>query len=336
MGISSSHAGHGGKKTGGRWADSGAVGSGQQEATLAREINDKIIKYTKAKDSTDNSGANSNAILANTSANIRKSGSGWHISNHLNAFNGSAHGVEVLYGADSDKYMAERVSKAISDATGLTNRGAKDGKWLYIANNSSVNDKVLLIEWCFIDNKSDVEKLQKNMDEAIQAMLKCFDYNVKVDTTPPKRKTPQGDWIKENKKVKVTKKDEKIWSNFDWKFRTNTNDVINKEFNVTGKYNHENGYTYYSLYDNKGGWHGYINKGFVTEVNYDINKGDKVKLHNFASKYQTGQSIPGWVKKGTYTVIKKEKLTKKQSKSTYKYLLSNINSWVLGQDIYKV
>lgn len=181
MSISSSHAGHGGKKTGGRWADSGAVGSGQQEATLAREINDKIIKYTKTKDSTDNSGTNSNAILANTSANIRRSGGGWHISNHLNAFNGSAHGVEVLYGADSDKHMAERVAKAISDATGLTNRGAKDGKWLYIANNSGVNDKVLLIEWCFIDNKSDVDKLQKNMDKAIQAMLKCFDYNVKIE-----------------------------------------------------------------------------------------------------------------------------------------------------------
>ena len=187
MAISSTHAGHGGA---GKWTDPGAVGNGLQEATVARTINSKIVNATGARDVTDNKGTNANAILANTVGGINASPDGWHISNHLNAFSDpKANGVEVLYGSLADKPMAEKVSKAISDATGLFNRGAKDGTWLYIARNSGANKKVLLIEWGFITNKSDMDKLQKNMDKGITAMLKCFGYNVTVVPTPAKATT---------------------------------------------------------------------------------------------------------------------------------------------------
>ena len=188
MAISSTHAGHGGA---GKWADPGAVGNGLQEATVARTINSKIVKATGARDVTDNKGTNANAILANTVSGINASPDGWHISNHLNAFSDpKANGIEVLYGSLADKPMAEKVSKAISDATGLFNRGAKDGTWLYIARNSGANKKVLLIEWGFITNKSDMDKLQKNMDKGITAMLKCLGHNVTVAPTPAKTTTP--------------------------------------------------------------------------------------------------------------------------------------------------
>ena len=188
MAISSTHAGHGGA---GKWADPGAEGNGLQEATVARTINSKIVKATGARDVTDNKGTNANAILANTVSGINASPDGWHISNHLNAFsNPKTNGVEVLYGSLADKPMAEKVSKAISDATGLFNRGAKDGTWLYIARNSGSNRKVLLIEWAFITNKSDMDKLQKNMDKGITAMLKCLGHNVTVAPTPAKTTIP--------------------------------------------------------------------------------------------------------------------------------------------------
>ena len=188
MAISSTHAGHGGA---GKWADPGAVGNGLQEATVARTINSKIVKATGARDVTDNKGTNSNAILANTVRGINASPVGWQISNHLNAFSDpKANGVEVLYGSLATKPMAEKVAKAISDATGLFNRGAKDGTWLYIARNSGANKKVLLIEWGFITNKSDMDKLQKNMDKGITAMLKCLGHNVTVAPTPAKTTTP--------------------------------------------------------------------------------------------------------------------------------------------------
>lgn len=77
---------------------------------------------------------------------------------------------------------------------------------------------------------------------------------------------PQGPWIAENKRVKVVEKGEKVYSGFDWKLRHTTDSVYGKEYKVTGKYHHKNGFTYYSLYDDKGKWHGYINKGFVKEV----------------------------------------------------------------------
>lgn len=188
MAISSTHAGHGGA---GKWTDPGAVGNGLQEATVARTINSKIVKATGVRDVTDNKGTNSNAILANTVSGINASPAGWQISNHLNAFSDpKANGVEVLYGSLADKPMAEKVSKAISDATGLFNRGAKDGTWLYIARNSGANKKVLLIEWGFITNKSDMDKLQKNMDKGITAMLKCLGHNVTVTPTPTPNPTP--------------------------------------------------------------------------------------------------------------------------------------------------
>lgn len=77
---------------------------------------------------------------------------------------------------------------------------------------------------------------------------------------------PQGYWKKENKKVEINTKNQSTYSGFDWKVRKSTNDIMGKQFKVTGKYNHENKETYYSLYDLEGNWHGYINKKFVKEI----------------------------------------------------------------------
>jgi hypothetical protein len=58
-----------------------------------------MVKKTGVKDVTDNAGTTANAIVNNVANNINKCGDGWQISNHLNAYNGSATGVEVLYGS---------------------------------------------------------------------------------------------------------------------------------------------------------------------------------------------------------------------------------------------
>lgn len=184
MSIISTGAGHGGLKTNGNWRDSGAVGNGYQEADVARTINAKIIAKTKVPDTTDNAGTSQNDNLAKITAKINVCGDGWALSNHLNSFNGSATGVEVLYGSPSSKPMAEAMSKAIADALGLPNRGAKDGSWLYIAKHSNSGKKVLLIEWGFIDNAKDMKVLMANMDKAIDAMLACFGYSPSKPSTP--------------------------------------------------------------------------------------------------------------------------------------------------------
>lgn len=65
----------------------------------------------------------------------------------------------------------------------------------------------------------------------------------------------------------------------------------------------------------------------ATKAEKGIVVGVKVKLSAEATKYATGQAIPDWVKKQTYTV--------KQIKSD-RTLLKEINSWVYNVDISEV
>lgn len=67
-------------------------------------------------------------------------------------------GVEVLYYDAKD--LSARVSAAISKASGLKDRGAKQRKELYFLKNTS--KPAILIEVCFVDSKADVELYHSN------------------------------------------------------------------------------------------------------------------------------------------------------------------------------
>lgn len=68
----------------------------------------------------------------------------------------------------------------------------------------------------------------------------------------------------------------------------------------------------------------------ITNVQ-DFAIGAKVKIKSSASKYQTGQSIPDSVKNKTYTIMQKKVVN--QSSSQYAFLVKEILSWVLAQDL---
>lgn len=70
---------------------------------------------------------------------------------------------------------------------------------------------------------------------------------------------PQGPYQSFNKSVTITNKNYALWSNFKWKRKPNSNGLYNKKFIAKGLYKHTNGSTYYSLYDSKDVWRGYIN-----------------------------------------------------------------------------
>lgn len=55
-----------------------------------------------------------------------------------------------------------------------------------------------------------------------------------------------------------------------------------------------------------------------------FNVGQKVKIKQSAGKYATGQSIPGWVKRNTYTI---------QQVKSDRVLLKEIMSWVYKKDV---
>ena len=74
---------------------------------------------------------------------------------HFNA--GGGHGTEVLYFAgDGDgAWWASQISKNVSRALGLPNRGAKPNDWVGVICNT--NPTAVLIEVCFVDNWDDAE-----------------------------------------------------------------------------------------------------------------------------------------------------------------------------------
>lgn len=92
---------------------------------------------------------------------------------------------------------------------------------------------------------------------------------------------PQGPYISDGSYVQITKKDYTIWQNFNWKAKGSTNAYYGKVLLAKGRYEHSNGSVYYSLYDNKDQWLGYLNTGGTTKTNVQgpyIADGRKVKV----------------------------------------------------------
>lgn len=76
------------------------------------------------------------------------------IESHLNAFNGIAKGIEVLYLSSKGKEYAQRVNDKLDDI--FTDRGIKSRTDLYILRDTDC--PAILIEYFFCDNKEDYAK----------------------------------------------------------------------------------------------------------------------------------------------------------------------------------
>ncbi|MDT2825769.1 hypothetical protein [Vagococcus lutrae] len=76
-----------------------------------------------------------------------------------------------------------------------------------------------------------------------------------------------GEYISLYQPVKIDSPNYNTWSNFDWKFRQSTKKLKGQSFMARGVYYHFNGSTYYSLYDEKGEWYGYLNKDATVPTN---------------------------------------------------------------------
>lgn len=74
----------------------------------------------------------------------------------------------------------------------------------------------------------------------------------------------QGDAIRDQRYVTISKGNYSIWQNFSWKKRSTSDNYLNKTLEVRYRYDHLNGSSYYSLYDNNGSWVGYLNKSATT------------------------------------------------------------------------
>lgn len=168
--VFTSNAGHSAKAP-------GAAANGYKEHEQARLCNDAFIKVMKAHGhsvtDTTSDGKNRYIVLEEQAAKANKVNAGDRqidLSFHLNAGGGT--GVEVFYYGDDAKMLAGTVSSAIATTLGVKNRGAKKSQELYFLKNTKAT--ALLIEVCFIDSASDMEKLVAKRAEAMTAVAEVL------------------------------------------------------------------------------------------------------------------------------------------------------------------
>lgn len=118
----------------------------------------------------------------NTIVNAHNSGPAHDldISVHFNAYDHSAHGVEVLYLTQST--LAANVSEAIADAGAFTDRGAKKRTDLFFLN--STDQPAILIETCFCDNTGDSDLYRRHYNEICVAIAETVS-GVAASAPPP-------------------------------------------------------------------------------------------------------------------------------------------------------
>lgn len=93
------------------------------------------------------------------------------VSVHFNASNGQGHGVEVFYTSSAGHEYAEAICDAIAEASGLTNRGAKNDDsigGLYFLSHT--NEVAVLLEICFGDNENDCITYYDEFDPICEAI----------------------------------------------------------------------------------------------------------------------------------------------------------------------
>lgn len=137
----------------------GANHGNRKEHIMDRQVKDAVASKLRALghtvyDDTDETGSSQPQNLSHIVRNCNSHDVDLVISFHLNAYNGTANGVEVCY--YDQQALAAKVSTQLSKDIGWSNRGAKERKELYVLANTKA--PAILIELGFIDNEADMEK----------------------------------------------------------------------------------------------------------------------------------------------------------------------------------
>ncbi|WP_346234482.1 N-acetylmuramoyl-L-alanine amidase [Lysinibacillus telephonicus] len=161
----------------GHWLPGTGASDLIDEVTEARKVVNRVVEILRANKIT------TNLVVDNTSKN--QSQNLKYLVNEHNStsreldvsihFNSSSRtdrgvGVEVLYLTIKD--IAAKITKTISDVSGLINRGAKLRKDLAFLNGT--NKPAILIEVCFVSSAVDVAIYKRNFEKICYAIAKCL------------------------------------------------------------------------------------------------------------------------------------------------------------------
>ena len=97
------------------------------------------------------------------------------VSIHCNsAENPAAHGTETFYYANDDDEdmedykLAGRVQRRLVNCLGTTDRGLKDGSWLWVLNGTDM--PAILTEIAFISNPEEEDLMNNNIEDIAEAI----------------------------------------------------------------------------------------------------------------------------------------------------------------------
>lgn len=170
--------------------DPGAIGY-IRERDEAVKVVDRVIEIFNSKggkglafhdNHSKDVNTNLNTIVSTHNKYTRK----YDGSIHFNASSGTTNngiGTEVFHYDNRNVNDAKLMSKAIANAGGYKDRGAKTNP-LYFTNKT--NALALLIEVCFVNSKYDTDSYKKNFERICQAIADVYLKlcNVKVKHSP--------------------------------------------------------------------------------------------------------------------------------------------------------
>ncbi|MGX7013313.1 GH25 family lysozyme [Vagococcus silagei] len=105
----------------------------------------------------------------------------------------------------------------------------------------------------------------------------------------------QGPYISDGRYITIDKANKNIYQGFNWTIKNNTSNFMNKTYQARGRYDHSNGKSYFTIYDSKNNWQGYVEAGDVSIAagahGAYVPDGRKVKMIN---PYYTVYSNFAW------------------------------------------
>ena len=159
----------------GHWAVGTGASNLVDEVTESRKVTKRIVEILRMSNVVvnlveDNVSKNRNENLQYLITQHNKTSRKLDVSVHFNSSaDGTVNraiGVEVLYYSEKD--LASKLSKGISSASGLKDRGAKERKELSFL--AKTVEPAVLLEICFVNSSVDVEIYKQHFENICQSI----------------------------------------------------------------------------------------------------------------------------------------------------------------------
>lgn len=347
--------GHGG-------TDPGATGFGVREKDWTLRMG--IYHYERLKELGARVGitrTDDRTLNSNQRTNLIRGKYDYCLSEHWNAFNGQARGVETIYPLRASERFAKNIANALVKVSGLPlrrvfQRRNNQGTDYYFMHRLTGNVETVIVEYGFIDNRTDhnwyldKDNFYRAGEEVLKEVCKeiGITYKAPASSKQPDLNIPVISGTLYRVQVGAFGKIENA-ENLQEKLETEGIETYMIEdqglFKIqVGAYSKkENAESQAKIVKDKGfdtfittasGSPAHGTKDEPTQPvavttpktseSKVINAGDKVTLSNSATHYATGEKIPSSIKGKTYTVLQTR---------PGQILLKEIMSWVYSKDV---